>query len=111
MKEETVVAVVFRDANGRIDVDKTKLALEGALLDQVTAEEVAMDAIQEEVYNFFKLHGDQTLPVKSVCTLVGARLTTNPKEIGRYEEMIHRFLQTSDDYTIVRGKGGGVKRS
>lgn len=111
MSTITLNTYVVRASNGSIDHEATIAKFEGDLNTFAAAREKEDSLIAEALHGIFDSHKGKRIPMPFLTSEVLRVLNVQPENFKSLSEKVQEYVRACDDFSIGKGKGGGVGRA
>jgi hypothetical protein len=102
---------VVRFSNGSIDHSATLAKFEGDLFSFAQEREKEESVIAEALHGIFDSHKGKRIPMPFLTSEVLRVLNVQPENFKSLTEKVQEYVRACDDFSIGKGKGGGVGRA
>jgi hypothetical protein len=110
MKKVDLSEFVVRSDDGRVDVESTMSELARQVLDLVAKESALNANIETAVCAVFDGNVGKVLPMPYVVNTAISLMGVSPSEYASVSRAIARWIHTCGQFSVDKGKGGGVRR-
>jgi hypothetical protein len=110
MRKIDLSEFVVRSGNGMVDVDATMSELARQVLDMAAKEAELNSNIETAVCAVFDENIGKALPMPYVVNTAISLMGVSPSEYAIVSRAIARWIHTCGQFSVDKGKGGGVRR-